>query len=499
MSEERKPLEPAPVDQPDQWGWIGELAAEPLHQASEVSLELLLRGADWVNRRVETIELIDESRVRQLVSVDFRVPERLPGSFEIAGSPHFALPLLVLPRRSDLACFDVRDESERALPMLTRPENARLSGLMLLGAAERAIARSGAGGSPAALSPDLRTFLAALPMYGLDLTRMLVEEITRREGNFYPDPAVADRLLADQDFRDLLGLFNWASAIHVPLPVDRGERRIVKISWEGHWGATQLPDRPTGFGPFLRRSWNGARGAVAWRAGSRALDLPQLGGAGSHHIQIAAPPGVELAEVRAPNRPPGVMLPDHDGLPEGGEDPDQPRSEKISRRVHLYFPRAHEMRVGQLEVELRTPRHGLLTAALLTGVFVTALLAVYAARAQEIIGQSDTGAAILLLVPALLAGFLVRPGEHAMARVLLRAPRFMTTVLGILPLVAVAGLVAAPGPEARSGLADFFEAPASALPGWLPTLWWVLAGAAALLTLMLYGCYLGRGAGSVED
>jgi hypothetical protein len=96
---------PAPLDRPAEWGWIGELKAEALIQAAEVSLELLMRGEQWVNRRVETIDLIDESRVRQSVSVDFRLPERLPGSFAIAGREHYALPLLVLPRRSDLSCF----------------------------------------------------------------------------------------------------------------------------------------------------------------------------------------------------------------------------------------------------------------------------------------------------------------------------------------------------------------------------------------------------------
>lgn len=496
MKFRKKVLDPAPVDRPAEWGWIGELAAEALSQAAEISLELLLRGEDWVNRRVETIELIDQSRVRQSVSVDFRLPERLPGSFEIAGKDHYVLPLLVLPRRSDLACFDVRDESGRALPILTRSENARLSGLMLLGAAERAIAEAGAGGE---LPMPLRTFLAALPKYPRSVTRAIVAEIVAPQSKLLPISPGFRRLLTDQDFRNLLGLFQWASAIHVPLQVDRGERRIVKISWEGRWGAWQLPEGSSGIGTSLRRAWSGSRGAIGWRPESRVLDLPQLGGANSHHLQIAAPSGVELSEVRAPNGPPRLMLPGSSGLPDPRKDPHQPHSEAASQRVHLYLPRAHEMRVGVLEVELRTSRHGLLTAALLTGIFVTLMLGVYAARAEEIVGQSDTGAAILLLVPALLAGFLVRPGEHEMARVLLRAPRFMTTALGILPLVAAGALVAAPNPEERSGLAALLQVPASPLPGWLPTLWWTLATAAAILTLALAGCYLGRGASSADE
>jgi hypothetical protein len=483
------------------WGWVGELERRLLAETAKVSLELLLRGSEWVNRRVETIELIDEATVRQSVSVDFRLPKRLPGGFPIENAQHYALPLLVLPRRTDLAYFDVRDESGCSLPILTRDENARLSGRMLIGAAEAAITRDQEGNAEkrGELERSLRIILAGLPSRSPDRAREMVRRLTAPDQALIPDPALAGRLLADENFRDLLGLFQWASAIHVPIRAAPGERRIVKLSWEGRWGASQLATPQSGVEASLRRAWNRTQGAVGWRAENRVLELSQLGGTQSHHIQISTPGGVEMSEVSAPNVPPRVMLPGGPGLPDPKTDPDRPRSETPSRRVHLYLPGAHEMRVGVLDVNLRTPRHGLLMAALLTGFFVTALLSIYAARAQEIIGQSDTGAGILLLVPALLAGFLVRPGEHAMARVLLRGPRVMTTALGILPLIGAASLVTSPNEEKRSGLASFLSAPHSPLPSWLPTLWWALAVAAALITLALCACWLGRGAGSEDD
>jgi len=491
-------------DRPETWGWVGELERRLLAETAAISLELLLRSSKWVNRRVETIELVDEVTVRQSVSIDFRLPKRLPGGFPIEGVQHYALPLLVLPRRSDLAYFNVRDESGCSLPILTRDENARLSGRMLIGAAEAVTRRSEevggqhGHGRPDELGKALRIVLAGLPSRSPDRAREMVKRLIALDPVLLRNPALVN-ILADDDFRDLLSLFQWASAIHVPLRAQPGERRIVKVSWEGHWGASHLAASEGGFKASLRRAWNRTQGTVGWRAENRVLELAQLGAAQSHHIQIATPAGVELSEVTAPNVPPRMMLPGGDGLPDPKVNPDQPRSEKPSRRVHLYLPGAHEMRVGVLNVSLRTPRHGLLTAALFTGLFVTSLLAIYASRAQEIIGQSDTGAAILLLVPALLAGFLVRPGEHAMTRVLLRGPRVMTTALGILPLIAAASLVANPNQEERSGLANFFSTPHSPLPTWLPTLWWVLAATAAVITLALGACWLGRGAGSEDD
>ena len=497
MGEQADP--PAPIDQPDSWGWVAELLPEALGQAADVSLELTLRGPAWVNRRVETIELVDQVVVRQSVSIDFRLPKHLPGGFVVDVRRHHALPLLLLTRRTDLAAFDVTDESGRSLPMLTRNENARLTGLMLLSAAERAVGtgsgnqNEGGGNEEDTLSVPLRIFLAGIPGRGRDRALEMVERVVGADPVLFPEPEVADRLLANPDFRDLLGIFQYASAIHVPMQVAPGERRIVKVCWEGRWGGTWQPDkRPSGIQASARRGWHSVQGFAGWRPVNRVLDLPQLGGAESHHVQIITPAGVEMSEVSAPNVPPRVILPGGSGVPDPKVDRDQPRSQTVSRRVHLYLPEAHDMRAGVLDVNLRAPRHGLLVAAVMTGILVTAILGVYAARAEEIIGQSDTGAAILLLVPALLAGLILRPGEHAMARVLLRGPRLMTTALGVLPLVAAASIVASPNQDRQGLIASLLHVPGTPLPGWLPTLWWALAVVAAMLTVSLGACCVRR-------
>ncbi len=490
----------AGIRQPDDWGWVGELDRRLLAETAKVSLELLLRGSEWVNRRVETIELVDEVTVRQSMSVDFRLPKELPGGFRIDGLDHYALPLIVLPRRSDLAYFDARDESGRTLPILTRAENARINGRMLTVVAEQAVAAARKPGPATedSLKRPLRLILAGLPGLPRNMATAMVRVLVEEDATLFEGSDLTS-LLADDTFRDLLGLFQWASPIHVPLQASPGERRVIKVSWEGRWGTWQPSERAQGLEASLRRGWNDVRGFAGWRPEIRVLDLPQLGGAQTHHVQISTPAGVELSEVSAPNGPPRVALPGGSGLPDPKTDPDQPRSQAVSRRVHLYLPAASEMRMGVLNVNLRTPRHGLLTGALLTGIFVTILLGVYAARAEEIIGQSDTGAAILLLVPALLAGFLVRPEEHAMARVLLRGPRLMTAALGALPLVAAGSLVASPDQQQQGGILGLFLHSSHPLPSWLPTLWWVLMGLAAALTAALGACLVGRGAISEDD
>lgn len=475
------------LDDPESWGWVGELAEGALKSTGVLSLELLTQGSRWVNRRVETIELIDELRVRQQVSIDFRLPERLPGSLPLAGGSQYVLPLLFLPRRSDLAYFDVRDESERALPVLTRQENARLTGLIMITAAERAVATStGANGKALELSEALRAYLAAIPTRPLRRALTMAGEIVSRESFLYPDERVAHALLADATFCDLLGVCQYSSAVHIPLSASPGERRIVKISWEGRW---DNPGEAKGGGcrKRLAGGWRKLQRFAGWRAQMRVLDTPQVGSAESHHIQISVPPGVELTEASCRNGPPRVMLPggETEQIVKGERDPYQPFAAAIAPHVHLYIPRAYEARAGLLEVGLRSARHSLLPAAIVTGLLVTALLALYTARADEIVGQSEPGAAILLLVPAVLAGFLVRPDEHAMARMLLRGPRLMTTALGILPLIAAATLVSALGGEDGGLLGALFGVNAPNAPGALVLLWGLLAGAALVLTLGL--------------
>src|SRR3954468_23357042 len=125
-----------------EWGWTLELEPHHLRGLGPIGLELWRRGSDWVNRRVETIELLDVDTVSLRLSVDFRIPMSLPGSVEFAkGEPTFCLPITVLPRRTSQLYFNVCDESGRRLPLLTRRENASLTGSMLIAAGRRGLAQ----------------------------------------------------------------------------------------------------------------------------------------------------------------------------------------------------------------------------------------------------------------------------------------------------------------------------------------------------------------------
>jgi hypothetical protein len=91
---------------------------------------VLLRGfvgiADWVVRRVESIEFVDDRTVRRRVSVDYAVPRDAVVLRLEDGTPVRVLPLALM-RRKSMVNFDFRDHDGRPMPLLGLRENQALT------------------------------------------------------------------------------------------------------------------------------------------------------------------------------------------------------------------------------------------------------------------------------------------------------------------------------------------------------------------------------------
>ncbi|HEX2393343.1 MAG TPA: hypothetical protein VHI77_10550 [Solirubrobacterales bacterium] len=487
--EERLSQEAEAVEIPPEssWGWTIELSPAHLEVLGPVGLELWRRGREWVNRRVETIELLDVDTVRVRLSVDFRIPKKLPASVEFAETqPTFCLPLTILQRKTSLAYFDVRDEEGNSLPLLTRQENAQLTSSILTTAARGALAgHRNPDGSEMDLSQGLRVYLASIPKRSRRQAEQFVDWVLDpHESTAYPDPAVAEVLLRDQEFRDLLGLAASCSFIHVPIVAQPGERRIVKITLISPWDSPSPGAPPVDGESWLRHRVNRTLTWLGWRAESRYLGLPHVGNAETFHVQVSAPERVEFTEAGMRNKPPGdVVEVKSEATPKLPEQPPEDPNDAagyqqflggVRKRKHLYIERAHLHRAGIVWVRFRVVRHGFLRAAVSVGWLTTIILALYAARADHVLGEAQTAAALLLLLPALIAGFLIAPGEHAMTRHLLRGPRFLTAAIGLLALIATAMMVTLPA-----------GGPNPTVPVELPRIWWTEAAMAAAISALL--------------
>ncbi len=440
-----------------QWGWTLEL--EPLHlrRLGPIGLELWRRGSDWINRRVETIELLDVDTVSLRLSVDFRIPTSLPGSVEFAeDEPTFCLPITVLPRRTSQLYFNVCDETGTRLPLLTRRENASLTGSMLIAAGRRALAeREKHRDAELDMAPPLITYLATLPKKRWGSAKVLLGSILNpSDSDLYPDKRVAEVLLLDQDFRDLVSLASSCSFIHVPIVAKPGQRRIVKIRLISPWDSSAAGRIRADDESWLRHTWHPLATWLGWQAETRYLIMPHVGNAQTFHVQISAPEKVEFTEAGMRNGPPSDLVRSEvQGAPAlPAAETDDPHDALgyqqflggVSKRKHLYVEHADAHRTGFVWVRFRVVRQGFIAAAVAVAWLTALLLWVFGFRANQVLGDSQTGAALLLLLPALIAGFLIAPGEHAMTRHLLRGPRLLTAGTGILALAATAAMLTIP-------------------------------------------------------
>jgi hypothetical protein len=92
-----------------------------------VALNLIGDWEDWVKRRVESIEFVSDTSVRRSTSVDFRIRSWLPEpQLRWHGVPMHYLPLALL-RKKSLTDFDLYDEENRSLSLLTRDKNSAIA------------------------------------------------------------------------------------------------------------------------------------------------------------------------------------------------------------------------------------------------------------------------------------------------------------------------------------------------------------------------------------
>ncbi|MGH2822302.1 MAG: hypothetical protein ACRDLY_04625, partial [Thermoleophilaceae bacterium] len=89
-------------------------------------LRLFMRSAEWVVRRVERIEFLDERTVRRRMSVDYTSPGEGAVRLRRGDRDLRVLPLAVL-RRKSLIKFDLRDEDGRPMPLLGLRETQALT------------------------------------------------------------------------------------------------------------------------------------------------------------------------------------------------------------------------------------------------------------------------------------------------------------------------------------------------------------------------------------
>lgn len=429
-----------------------ELTHPSLSGIGEVGAYFLTGRPDWIRRHVETVALRTENAARRRLTIDVVLPPAPEASHPWRdGARLFYLPLTTLAKRPARTNLDLCDESGQSLPVLNRRENATITSVALRRAVERLV-----GGQ---VSPELNRSLRELartPSADAEIAMAYAITILQHEW-----PAVIDSR-AYEAFQELLIHLSanwvlWTGAVGVPR-----ERRVFKLGYDIALPQPRIPrQRPhselitvitrTGESEYeredpgdrnergnLRRFANRVTNPLGLTSFDVIVERPYIRAAASYHLQVRAPDGVEARRVRLFAR-----LRDPDGREIA------PVAVAKGDTAHMYFSGLRVDTPGDASISFRVEARGLLSYSVVTTALITAMLLLYARYADELEAQPEVPGAALLIVPALLVSFGLRPGEHPVVARLLSGVRIVVLASGTLAVAAALALVGV-----RAGNAD---------------------------------------------
>jgi hypothetical protein len=372
---------------------------------------LIADPKSWINRRVETIELLSREETRRRVSVDFTLADDQLASLR---SPDgVVVPISVLLKER-LRAFDLRDEAGIAIPVLTREQGGALSLIALLGAASDALGPD--------VPEDARERLAA------DLRRIVFEPAETAasvRADFTSKAAVASSchaiVDADPVCRKLLDAL-WTSFVLFAVLAEGGpNRRILKYAYSDvNVPSVDAADRrpSLALGDVAQRLWHPDR---EWFR----VECPGAWRACRFHAEIVIPEELRFEYA--------VLY-------------DQPSKQRVSAEEHdvnraaLYADGdiGPERQVSAM-LEIAPERTGKLAQASTTSLLVTALL--WLGVASGLDDQSpDAAVAILLGGAALFSGVTAVAGEHRLVSTIFSATRRWLLGVTFAALLASASL-----------------------------------------------------------
>jgi hypothetical protein len=428
------------------WDRLAGRAPLDVEDLGVVAVQLALDFPAWVRRRRFVVDYVDDATIQQRMSIDFTLPLR--AWFWSTVAPREGATVYVpiyLPAKDTLDKFSVYDEDGRRLTMLPTSDNGALAvaGLLPL---VRGLALE-------RLSDD--DVRRVLPLLESEIKKVVMAP--KRPGALTAEEVMAaafagplGEVLRAEDLpttmlQDLAAGF----LMLVPIPYHAGLDRLLKAEWD-------IPAYWVG-GRGVRRHVQSWLAAIGWADKRQVIPRLQIGYARSTHVEVAAPDEVEMAAV-------SLMAEQYDPFHAGAGPVGvtrtvfskpratiniAPRVDSASlvgdagRRDHAMELLQARSDVADVEIRFRSPASGVLVAATTASAMLAVLIWVASAHLASL--DRQTFSAVLLVFPAILAAYLLRPGEHAFARRLLAGVRLcglgvavcsvaVSTILGVAAL-----------------------------------------------------------------
>jgi hypothetical protein len=431
---------------------------------------LLLRGfigiADWVVRRVESIEFVDDRTVCRRVSVDYTVPSDAVVLRRGDGTRVRVLPLAMM-RRKSMINFDFRDHDGRPMPLLGLRENQALT---------LSVVRAWA----TALREDRGTPIADQRSLPADLHELLDDVVAGDQAELSAayERIIAPRAVPDQHVDQRLVVILERLATNFVLFATEcappGTRRIVKwsydepltllhstSSYQGHEDGPCPGTPPPGgrsesvtYGRTGRRQhwWEPDPLLAGLGLQPTLIRFPTPGAelAASFHLEITAPPEVSIVEASLLAGQPNLRFdedPDEDRRQwkqwRAGLDEDAPSRRPRPRRrpsfdsvsggyptVDLHVADVPFGSLSRAQVELQASPSGWLATAWLAALLATLVL--FAASLGRV--TEDLPTLVLVTYAAAMVTVVVRPDPHVMVTRLLAYLRMLAGASAVLTL-----------------------------------------------------------------
>lgn len=401
----------------------------------------LLSDPGWVRRRVETVEVINTVRFERAVSLDIDVDDLAKRATDsgVSDVTNLYVPIASFKKRL-LIDFDVVDQDGQTMSLVTSDEDSHAALAMLLATAE------GSGIDPSRLSsgalqklhdivrhPASTEDAAVIARASRSPGRLEVPGWQLKPGYNVTDADIKfwrETLFADAGFVSRIAEFTTQ---YMPIIGVRRDRTPTVVKYR------TIESEPAA--DFDK--WTMAE-RLGWNEIYIGIETPSIGRAQREHVRISSPGGVFAVSVDvavAETLDSGPLTPQ----PSGSEFTGRVTPE----RALVYTSGRQSSDLHQVIVGIRPTITGFRTPALI-GTLLSALVLVGGAVGQwtgNVLGKivdhsTDPAVAILIVIPSLIAAYVVREGEHEVRSKLLSVPRAVVMLTSGLTFVAAAATIA---------------------------------------------------------
>lgn len=376
---------------------------------------LIVEPENWINRRIETVELLSHEETRRQVSIDFTLSPQKRSDLLIEHG--VVVPISVMTKEARRN-FDLRDESGAAIAVLGKGINGLLAHAAVMGEAFDAV--------PDGLDQD------AFDVVWTELREVVISDpqkarnaLSNFVGKAEQDDALRSAIWAKPSCRKMLEVLQGNYVLFAVIDQSCANRRILKYSFGEDF---RFEKRVT-----ASLSERVAPSAVLdriWRPGRKQFELLCTGAwrAESFHFELVIPEElrIDMAFLYDFDREEVLSMPDRNRN-RASLYPEQPISDDLD--VAAYVVIAPE-------------RRGKAIQAAVTGAAVSALIWLGVLSGLDYTNPDAPGASASIVVAgaALYSGITAVRGEPSLVSQVFFASRFLLGCVSVCALAASATL-----------------------------------------------------------